>query len=127
LIFHLAGWTKNGGENTLWSQNGHKGFTPKLRGSKQHFSERFGGFLLHAGQQVTVRIQCHPYVRVAEAFSDDFGMYALFEQQRCVRMPQVMEADIRKTSLFDQRLERTGKKIQAELNLLKRLTLLLKR
>jgi hypothetical protein len=41
LIFHLAGWTKNGGENTLWSQNGHKGFTPKLCGSKQHFPERF--------------------------------------------------------------------------------------
>jgi len=67
-------------KNALWSQNGYKGFTSKLHGSKQHFPVRFGGFPLHAGQQVTVRIQCHPCVRVAEAFRDDFGMNILFEQ-----------------------------------------------
>jgi len=89
---------------TEWSQRFH----PEIHGSKQHFPERFGGFLLHAGQQVTVRIQCHPCVLVTEAFRDDFGMNVLFEQQRSVRMPQVMEANIRKTSLFDQRLESTG-------------------
>jgi hypothetical protein len=80
------------GEDALWSRNGHKGFTPKLRGSKQHFSERFGGFPLHARQQVTVRIQCHPCVRVAESFRNDFRMNILFQKQCRMVLLQIVEA-----------------------------------
>jgi len=108
LIFHFLRWIENGGENVLWSRNGHKGFTPKLFGSEQQFPTRFGGFLLHAWQQglyvsSVIRVSAWPW-RTATIF----WMNVLFEQQRSVRMPQVMDAKIRKTSLFDQRLESTG-------------------
>jgi len=50
-----------------------------------------GGFLLHAGSHVRVRVEGDPDGSVTEAHGDDLGMHAGLEELGRVRVAQVVE------------------------------------
>ncbi len=50
--------------------------------------------LLHRGQHVRIRVEGDADRRVTQHLTDDLGMHASKEKERCAGVPQVMEADL---------------------------------
>ncbi len=70
--------------------------------SFQKVVKRFGGVGLHAGHQVRVGVQGERDRRVEETFRDHLRVDALHEQDRGMRVTDVVEADVGQSGFLDQ-------------------------
>src|SRR5712691_2256727 len=64
----------------------------------KHDIEPSGRVLLHRTGDVRVEIQRRCYRRMAEALLRDLGVLVGEQQKRCVRVPQIMEANAREVA-----------------------------
>lgn len=71
-------------------QTGHDGSSEHRR------RESPGRVGLHPGEEVLIHRQGERRIRVPEAFADDLQRDPLFEQDRGVRMAQIVQPDRRK-------------------------------
>jgi hypothetical protein len=73
-----------------------------------------GGVLFQSGDGVGVDVQGHGYGGVAEAFADDFGMYASLQGQGCMGMTQVVQADPRQADAPEVAVEQAPDVLRVE-------------
>jgi hypothetical protein len=76
-----------------------------------HRYERFlhgaRGLIAHARHYVGVGIERYRHCGVAHEFLDELGVRSFTEQQRCARVPEVVEADVGDIRLPQEGGERT--------------------
>ncbi len=61
----------------------------------EQLCEGLRSFGVHARQHVLVGGHREAGCRVSEPFADDFDGYARYEEQRCVRVAEIMQSDAR--------------------------------
>ena len=70
----------------------HDRLAPVSAFSRESSLHRAGGGVAHVGQHVAVDVEGKAYVGVAQQILHKFGIYALRQQERGARVPQVVKA-----------------------------------